>query len=246
MKMEVFRIKRDWFLFLVLTCGFGGLVFGQAYWCPDLSADDFVDLGDFALLAGNWQESGVDLLGDFDGSGTVDNNDLQHFIYYWLSDYECRSADFNFDYIVNFIDFAGLANLWLSDVNDVDWDDKYDLDYSDFIDGDDLHLLSYRWLKTYPEPNDIFDAFRDALSSEDIEIALTFVAESSKNKYDGIFQAIGSNLPDFAAGMGTLILQSQDEGRAVYEMTHQDGATTYSFPVVFIKDDDGNWKICNF
>lgn len=57
---------------------------------------------------------------------------------------------------------------------------------------------------------------------------------------------IDSNLPDFAEGMGTLTLESQDEGRAVYEMTHQDGSTTYSFPVVFIKDDDGNWKIYNF
>jgi len=136
--------------------------------------------------------------------------------------------------------------VWLSDSGDTMWDDKYDLDCSESIDFDDLKLLSDRWLETYPEPNEVFDALKDALTAGDIETALTFVAENSKNRYAEIFQAIDSNLPDFAAGMGALILESQEEGRAVYEMTHQDGATTYSFPVVFIKDDDGNWKIHNF
>jgi hypothetical protein len=53
-------------------------------------------------------------------------------------------------------------------------------------------------------------------------------------------------LPDFVAGMGQMTLISQDAGEAKYEMQHQSGGQTYSFPVVFIRDDDGIWRIFNF
>lgn len=214
--------------------------------CPDLSQNDRVDFADFAMLANNWHKTDSSLLGDFDGNGTVDMRDLQWFASYWLNDYECKNADFNSDYIVNFLDFAKLADIWLSDSGDTNWNDKYDLNQNGSIDNGDLEILSRRWLKTYPEPNGIFDAFKAALANGDVETALTFVAESSKGRYSEIFQAIGLNLPGYAAGMGTLTLESQDEDRAVYEMTHQKGATTYKFPVVFIKDDNGQWKIFNF
>lgn len=226
-------------ILLLLT----GSVFAQPYRCPDLSTDDSIN---FAVFANNWQKSSASLAGDFDNNSSVDINDLEYLADYRLDDYECKSADFNLDYSINFVDFAKLADVWLSDSGDTGWDDKYDLDCSESIDFDDLKLLSDRRLETYPEPNETFDALKDALAAGDIETALTFMADNSKDKYDEIFQAIDSNLPDFAAGMGTLTLESQEEGRAVYEMTHQDGSITYSFPVVFIKDDDGNWKIYNF
>ena len=31
-----------------------------------------------------------------------------------------------------------------------------------------------------------------------------------------------------------------------YEMLHQDGPQTLSFPVFFIRDEDGNWRLSNF
>jgi len=46
--------------------------------------------------------------------------------------------------------------------------------------------------------------------------------------------------------MGTLTLVSQDEESATYEMDYQEGSITYSFPVVFVKDSDGNWKVFNY
>ena len=223
-----------------------GLVLAGPSWCPDLSPNDKVDFADFVILAGNWQKTGSGLAGDFDASGKVDIYDLAQLVEYWLECYECKSADFNLDYKINFLDFAKLANVWLTDSNNAGWNDKYDLDYSNSIDFDDLKILSHRWLKTYPEPNDTFNSFKDALAAGDAGTALTFVAENSQTRYSEIFQAIGANLSNFAAGMGTLTLQEQDEGRAVYEMTHQDGLITYSFPVVFIKDEDGIWRIYNF
>jgi len=192
-------------------------------------------------------ETPVDFLsGAIVGEVTADMEDLEESADYQLEGYEYKSADFNLDKIVDFLDFAELANAFLSDVNDANWNSEYDLDNSDFIDIYDIELFSYQWLQITREPNEVFAAFKDALEAGDIDTALTFVAESSKDRYAEIFQAIDSNLPNFAAGMGTIVLESQDGGRAVYEMTHQDGSTTYSFPVVFIRDDDGSWKIYNF
>jgi hypothetical protein len=222
------------------------LALAEPQLCPDLAPNDKVDFADFAILADNWHKSGSSLQGDFYGDGTVDIYDLAQLADYWLKDYECKNADFNLDYKINFLDFAKFASAWLSDSSAPGWDAQYDLDSSGSVDIEDLKILSYRWLKTYPEPNNAFDAFKNALASGNIDAALTFVADNSKDRYSEIFQAIGSNLPGYAAGMGTLVLQSQDEDTAIYEMTHQDGSTTYSFPVVFIKNDDGNWKIYNF
>ncbi|MFA5553122.1 MAG: hypothetical protein WCZ89_08785 [Phycisphaerae bacterium] len=229
------------FIFLSLS-----LVYASPQWCPDLHTDDFVNLKDFAVLANNWDKSGSGLKGDIDGNGTVGPPDLEYLIHYWLKGYECRSADFNLDYKINFKDIASLANLWLTDANSINWDEKYDLDYSQKIDLGDLSIICRRWLKTYPKPSDTFVSFKNALAAGNTQVALTFVADRSRDRYSRIFQAIGTNLPNFAAGMGTLTLQEQSDSQAVYEMTHQAGAITYSFPVFFIKDDDGNWKIYNF
>lgn len=58
--------------------------------------------------------------------------------------------------------------------------------------------------------------------------------------------AIEPNLPGFADGLGQMTLISSDSGQAKYEMLYQNGGQTYSFPVTFIKEDDGNWRIFNF
>ncbi|MFA7486136.1 MAG: dockerin type I domain-containing protein, partial [Phycisphaerae bacterium] len=102
--------------------------YGDSLWCPDLHTDDFVNLADFAVLANNWDKSGSGLKGDIDGNGTVGPPDLEYLIHYWLKSYECSSADFNLDYKINFKDIASLANLWLTDANSINWDEKYDLD----------------------------------------------------------------------------------------------------------------------
>jgi hypothetical protein len=233
-------------LIIVVLHIFAPLAYTGLIWCPDLEEDNTVNFYDFTIFAGNWGRLGYSLKGDFDNNGSVDIYDLKSFADWWLADYGCKDADFNLDYSVNFLDFAKLADKWLTDSNDAGWESSYDLDDSNSINIYDLQLFTYRWLETYPEPNDIFDVFKDALAAGDIETALTFIEGSSQSRYSEIFQVIGTNLPDFVAGMGTLTLESQDEGRAVYEMDHQDGSITYSFPVVFIKDDDGNWKIYNF
>lgn len=217
------------------------------YWCPDLVMNDRVDFADFAVLANNWHQLGTSLQGDLNADGTVDIGDLEKLCGYWLEDYECKSADFNLDYIVNFLDFAKLADAWLSDSNDISWNDKYDLDYSNSVSTGDMELLSNRWLKTYPEPNDTFNALKNALAAGNVEAAVSLFADSVADEYAVVLGELQAELPGMANGMGQLQLIYIDDEVAQYEMLHDEGGGVISsFPVYFSKDAQGNWKVYCF
>ena len=214
---------------------------------PNLNNNSTVDFSDFAILAGNWQKAGAGLAGDFDDNNTVDINDLTVFCWYWLAEYseyqQCQGADLDKDGIIAFEDLAIFAQNWLSIGTGL----TGDFDDSNLVDYGDLSVMANCWLKG-TRPIGIWEQFKAALAVGDVDTALTFIAEISRDKYAEIFQIIGPSLPDYAAGMGDLILKSDSEvdGEVKYEMTHQVGSETYLFPVIFIKDDDGSWKIDNF
>jgi hypothetical protein len=148
--------------------------------------------------------------------------------------------DFNGDKIVSFVDFARLAVNWQESGSGLDGD----FDNSGTVDADDLATFAYFWLNG-PHPLDVFESFKTALAAGDVNEALTCVAEISRDKYAGILGIIEAHLSDYAAGMGEMTFDRQRPGEAIYEMLHQDGAETLSFPVFFIRDEDGNWRIFN-
>ena len=149
--------------------------------------------------------------------------------------------DLNSDKIVNFVDFAIFANNWQKSGSGLDGD----FDNSGAVDTNDLATFAYFWLNG-PHPLNVFESFKTALSAGDVNEALTYVAEISREKYAEIFQIIEPNLPDYAAGMGEMIFDRHRFGEVKYEMLHQDGDETLSFPVFFIRDEDGNWRLFNF
>ncbi len=57
------------------------------------------------------------------------------------------SADFNSDTIVNFADWAELADRWLDACTQPDWCEGTDLDESGGVDTDDVAIFSAEWLK---------------------------------------------------------------------------------------------------
>jgi hypothetical protein len=86
--------------------------------------------------------------GDDNGTGIVDMGADE---YYW------SPADFNSDGLVNFFDYALIANVWLTTPNEVNYyDDIYDLVDNDRIDNNDLArfcedwLWQTAWAKTFP------------------------------------------------------------------------------------------------
>lgn len=146
------------------------------------------------------------------------------------------------DNAINFADFTALAQNWQKTGSGL----AGDFDDSGKVDFNDLKILCDYWLAGTQPPEEVFDLFKTALAARDINKAVSYIAEISRDKYSDIFTAIEPNLPNFAAGMGQMTLIYSDVGEAKYEMLHQNGGQTYSFPVVFIREDDGNWKIFNF
>ena len=149
--------------------------------------------------------------------------------------------DFNSDKIVNFADFATFADNWQKSGDNLDGD----FDKSGTVDANDLATFSYLWLNG-PHPENVFGAFKNALAVADCNEALTFVAEISQNKYADIFQIFEPHITDYAAGMGELTFERQRNGEVIYEMLHQDGGQTLLFPVYFIREEDGYWRLFNF
>ncbi len=68
-----------------------------------------------------------------------------------LAAYAVQDADFNLDCIVNLRDFAALAEVWLVEISDAGWDDKFDIDNSNVIDANDVGLFAIYWLTRYAE-----------------------------------------------------------------------------------------------
>ncbi len=147
----------------------------------------------------------------------------------------------NGDDIVNFADFAVFADNWQKSGAGLDGD----FDDSGAVDINDMEIFAYFWLNG-SHPVEVFGLFKAALAVGDTNEALIYVAEISREKYDEIFQIIEPYLSDYAAGMGELTYDRHSYGEVKYEMLHQDGGETYSFPVFFIRDEDGNWRIFNF
>jgi hypothetical protein len=95
-------------------------------WKYDLFEDSVVDEHDVMVFAEgwldcsyweNWQDDNcyeVELLaGDIDDSGQVDLRDVSIFTSDWLAPVDCGTrADINGDGVVNFQDFAVLAEEW--------------------------------------------------------------------------------------------------------------------------------------
>jgi len=75
--------------------------------------------------------------GDEDGTATVDMGADE---YYW------SKADFDVNEIVNFIDYAILANAWMTEYGDPNYNETCDLADNNVIDNNDLELFCQDWL----------------------------------------------------------------------------------------------------
>jgi sugar lactone lactonase YvrE len=94
------------------------------------------------------------------------------------------------------------------------------------------------------KPTTKFASFKSALEVNDVNTAVTFMDSSVAEKYKVLFGQNISQLQNMVSNMGQMTLESQDEGMAVYELSNAAG--TLSYPVVFSKDEMGNWKIIAF
>jgi hypothetical protein len=213
---------------------------------PNLNNDNRVDFADYAIMGQNWQKTGTKLAGDLDGSNTVDINDLVMFCWYWLEEYsqyqQCEKVDLNGDGIIDFEDLSKFAQNWLSAGTGL----TGDFDDSNLVDCKDFSIFANCWRKGN-NPIDIWEQFKTALRNDDLNTALSFIADAEKEKYTIALTQLRPQFQSMVNGMGELILISMDSNRAKYEMLHDEGGGVIaSFPVYFTKDEHDNWKIYCF
>jgi hypothetical protein len=211
----------------------------------NLNNDDSADFIDLALLANNWQRTGAGLTGDLDDSNTVDIDDLMVFSWYWLMEYseyqQCQGtgADLDSDGIIAFEDLAKFAQNWLLTGTGL----TGDFDDSNSVDCNDLSIFADCWLEG-SRPESIWEQFKSALAAGNIDLAVSYFADFVENNYRDIFNENIDELQNLADYMGDLSLEYRDRDIAIYEISNAAGTKFY--PVVFVLDDNGSWKIAVF
>lgn len=152
--------------------------------------------------------------------------------------YPNLSGDANF---INFADFAILADNWLKTGSGL----AGDFDNSEQVNFKDLKILCNYWLEG-PHPEDIFEYFKAALAIGDVNEALTYVAEISREQYRIFFEELEAYLPQMVSDMGELIPIERNEEMAYYDLLREEDGEIYAYPLTFVREEDGNWKIYDF
>ncbi len=90
----------------------------------------------------------------------------------------------------------------------------------------------------------LWQDFKTSLSSSNVNQAVNLFAADSQQKYQNIFEALGSELPNVVSSFSDLQKGGfTSSGIAEYAINRTINGTDYIFLVYFIKDDLGVWRI---
>jgi len=125
------------------------------------------------VTAARGSTASADLSGDITGFGLYSNSQnlgsscTAEYDNFTITDsLSQKSADFNGDGVVDFHDYAAMANAWLTGANSPDYNETYDLYDDNNIDIRDLALFAQDWLlgAKYPYPYIPVETHREKIS----------------------------------------------------------------------------------
>jgi hypothetical protein len=149
--------------------------------------------------------------------------------------------DLNGDKIVNFVDFAMFAENWQKSGTGLDGD----FDKSGMVDFNDLATFAYFWLNG-PHPLSVFELFKAALLADDVNEAVSYFAQISAESYRSLLEQLQPYFTQMVNDMGELIFIRFDTDMVVYDLLREESGRTYGYPVIFVRDEMGQWKIYDF
>jgi hypothetical protein len=91
-----------------------------------------------------------------------------------------------------------------------------------------------------------WNAMVNALNGGDIPTAVAQIVSEKKQLYTSLFNALGGQLQSILSTDQSFSLITIDNGYALYELVAQENGRAYSYPVAFIRDAQGLWKIKQF
>jgi hypothetical protein len=150
----------------------------------------------------------------------------------------------NADQSVNFEDFAIFGTNWQQSASGL----AGDFDDNGTVDIYDLGILAYYWLASTigPSPEEVFESFKTALLADDLNAALGCFTEIGAENYDPFLEQLRPYFQQMVNDMGELVLISLDNNTAVYDVLREENGDTYGYPVLFVRDEMGQWKISDF
>ena len=87
---------------------------------------------------------------------------------------------------------------------------------------------------------------KTALANKDIENALKYFAENAQELYSDLFTALYDSLPQIVQELGDIQFIGMMENSAEYDIRTVRDDKEYSFYLLFVRDEDGLWKISSF
>jgi len=92
-----------------------------------------------------------------------------------------------------------------------------------------------------------WNAMKNALAAGDIAGAVSHYAETSKDVFSEQFTALSPYLSQIAADMGSFsYVRMIDNNTAECELLAVKDGVTYSFQVLYVRDNNGNWGLYSY
>jgi hypothetical protein len=88
-----------------------------------------------------------------------------------------------------------------------------------------------------------WNGMKGALSAGDPGKAMGYIAQGAKNMYEYNFNLLSAFMDEIAAGLEEIDMVQVHGRAAEYEMWAEQEGQRYSFYVLFVKDQDGIWRI---
>jgi flagellar hook assembly protein FlgD len=155
---------------------------------------------------------------DFDGDGANDYTGVSY-------------ENINFIYILEDIYFPTVT---VTDSSGNAFSDAIAIPVLPWV--DTLRLLQSKW-----------EAMKTALIAGDIDTAVSYFAEDEQDEYMNYFTQLSSNdINSIYSSIVRLRINSVTDNIAQCSAIRSESTGTYSYPVIFIKDGEGIWRINGF
>jgi len=95
-------------------------------------------------------------------------------------------------------------------------------------------------------PPGTMEVFKGALLTDDVGSAAKLFSIQVESDYQALLEYLRPYFQDIVNDMEQMIPVSKDHSSAVYDLIREEDGTSYGYPVFFVKDEQGNWKIYSF
>ena len=95
-------------------------------------------------------------------------------------------------------------------------------------------------------PTAKFASFKSALEANDVNATIALFIPDAAEKYRPIFEELQPKFAEMVSDMAGFVQISDNGQRAVYDVLREENGEMFGYPIVFVRDEMGNWRIEKF